>query len=45
MQFAAQRVIGEVLASAVVQMFLEQLDGPRRGVIVEVLRRMLEKLE
>lgn len=45
MQFAAQRVFGQVLAGAAAQRFLEQADRPRGGGVVEVLRRLLEQLE
>jgi hypothetical protein len=42
-QFAAQRVFGEVLARAAPQVFLKQADRPLGGRVVEVLRRMLEQ--
>jgi hypothetical protein len=44
-QFAAQRVFGEVLAGAAPQLFSEQADRPLGGGVAEVLRRMPEQLE
>jgi hypothetical protein len=44
-QFAAKRVLGEVLADAASQLLLKQADRPLGGGVVEVLRRMLEQLK
>ena len=44
-QFAAQRVLGEVLAGTASQVFLKQADRPLGGSVVKVLRRLLEQLE